>query len=90
MHKLKYTKVSKPRVRNEQTRCRVACGEESFVLDFLFLFYQEKRKENSFVSSTYGEVLNKKSIHLFSFLKPVGLDPQFFRGFNVLDGILNE
>ena len=27
----------KTRVRNEQTRCSVAGGEESFVLDFLFL-----------------------------------------------------
>jgi len=27
----------KTRVRNEQTQCRVAGGEESFVLDFLFL-----------------------------------------------------
>ena len=32
------------RVRIEQTRCRAACGEQSFVLEFLFLFFQEKRK----------------------------------------------
>ena len=29
--------LKKTPVRNEQTRCRVAGGEESFVLDFLFL-----------------------------------------------------
>ena len=38
----------KTRVENEQTRCSVAGGEESFVLDFLFLFYQDKRKTHSF------------------------------------------
>jgi len=32
----------------EQTRWRVACGEESFVLEFLFLFVQAKRKTHSF------------------------------------------
>ncbi len=46
-------------VRNEQKRCRVADGEESFVVDFLFLEpvvsvcrttegYQDKRKTHSF------------------------------------------
>jgi len=54
----------KTRVRNEQTRCRVAGGEEESVLDFLFLEpvlsepvvsicritggYQDKRKTHSF------------------------------------------
>jgi len=37
--------ILKSRVRFEQTRCRVACVEESFVLEFLFLFGQAKRKE---------------------------------------------
>ncbi len=40
--------LMKTRVRNEQTRCRVASGEGSFVLDFLFLLYQDKRKTYSF------------------------------------------
>ena len=31
-------------VRNEQTLFRLAGGEESFVLDFLFLLYLDKRK----------------------------------------------
>ena len=38
----------KTRVENEQTRCSVAGGEVSFVLDFLFLLYQDKRKIHSF------------------------------------------
>ena len=54
----------KSRVRNEQKRCRVAGGKESFVLYFLFLEpalsepvvsvcrttegYQDKRKTHSF------------------------------------------
>ena len=37
----------KTRVRNEQKRFSVADGEESFVLDFLFLLYQDKRKTHS-------------------------------------------
>ncbi len=40
----------KSRVRNEQTRCSVACGEKSFVLEFLFLFVQAKRKHTVFCS----------------------------------------
>jgi len=38
----------KTRVRNKQTRCRVAGGEESFVLDFLFLFIKKKEKYTVF------------------------------------------
>ena len=38
----------KTRVRNEQTRCRVAGGEESFFLNFLFLLYQDKKKYTVF------------------------------------------
>ncbi len=54
-------KFMEMRVRTEQTRCCVACGEESFVLEShthagsnvyytfaLFLFFQEKRKTHSF------------------------------------------
>ena len=40
--------LMKMRLGNEQKRCRVAGGEESFVLDFLFLLYQDKRKTHSF------------------------------------------
>ncbi len=40
--------LMKTRVRNEQTRCSVAGGEELFVFDFLFLLYQDKRKTHSF------------------------------------------
>ena len=40
-------RLRKMRVRNEQTRCRVAGVEESFVIDFLFLLYQAKRKTHS-------------------------------------------
>ncbi len=40
--------LMKTRVGIEQTRCRVAGGEESFVIDFLFLLYQDKRKIHSF------------------------------------------
>ena len=36
--------LMKTRVRKVQTRGRVAGEEESFVLDFLFLLYQDKRK----------------------------------------------
>jgi len=36
--------LMKTPVRNEQTECRIAGGEESFVLDFLLLFYQDKKK----------------------------------------------
>ena len=39
--------LMKMRARKEQTRCRVASGEESLVLDFLFLLYQDKRKTHS-------------------------------------------
>ena len=35
-------------VRNEQKRCRVADGEESFVVDFFFLLFQEKEKYTAF------------------------------------------
>ena len=38
----------KTRLRNEQTRCRVAGVEESYDLDFLFLLYHDKRKIHSF------------------------------------------
>jgi len=34
--------------RNTAGRCRVACGKQSFVFDFLFLFDQAKRKTHSF------------------------------------------
>ena len=37
--------VSKPHVRIGQTRCRGVRVEQSFGLEFLFLFFQEKRKE---------------------------------------------
>ena len=53
----------KTHVRQEQTRCRVACVGQSFVLEgsalagsnvyytfALFLFFQEKRKTHSFDS----------------------------------------
>ncbi len=43
----------KPRVRIEQTRCRIACVEESFVLEFLFLFVQAKRKDVYFEMESY-------------------------------------
>ena len=34
-------------VINEQKQCRVAGGEESFVLYFSFLLYQDKRETHS-------------------------------------------
>ena len=53
--------LMKTRVRNEQTRCRVACGEQSFVLEgsslagsnvyytfALFLFFKKKEKHTVF------------------------------------------
>ena len=40
--------LMKTRVRHEQKRCSVAGGGGSFVLDFLFLLYQDKRKIHSF------------------------------------------
>jgi len=48
MTKIKPLSFTKPRVRPESLRCRVACVEESGFLvrrGGLFLFYQEKRKE---------------------------------------------
>jgi len=40
--------LRKTRVRNEQKRCGVAGVEESFVLDFLFLFIKSKEKHTVF------------------------------------------
>jgi len=38
----------KRRVRNGQTRCSVAGGEESFVFDFLFIYIKTKEKHTVF------------------------------------------
>jgi len=49
-------------IGNEQTRCRVACVEQSFVLDFLFLFDEAKRKTHSIflsICSSYFENFTK-------------------------------
>gem|GEM_PF-2776516 len=48
MHFLQKSKFMKTRVRNEQTRSHAASVEQSFLLEFLFLFFQEKRKTHSF------------------------------------------
>ncbi len=40
--------LMKTRVRNQQMRCRIAGGEESLVLDFLFFLYKDKIKTHSF------------------------------------------
>jgi len=57
MLKCKQNYFMKTRVGNEQTRCRVVCGEESFVLDFLFLFDQAKRKTHSFFIIQFVELI---------------------------------
>ena len=52
----------KTRVRKVQKGCRVAGGEESFVLDFLFLLYQDKRKIDSFLNHLICGFISKTSL----------------------------
>ena len=47
-------RLAESRARSEQTRWSVACVERSFVLDLLFLFYQEKRKRIKLKSKKYS------------------------------------
>ena len=37
------------RVGSEQTRCRVACAEGSFVLDFFRSFFIKKKRTSTFI-----------------------------------------
>ena len=56
----------KTRVENEQTRCSVAGGEESFVLDFFVSFVSRQKKNtqlvNHLICGSYFENFTKIKI----------------------------